>query len=394
MKSWLVHSLIVLALALLPHSALSQSSCAAQNENGDQRCSISCPAGQSASCSDATGSNAPSCTCAGISENLKVKSSLFALRKGQIFEAMDFVAPSPSPIEDTDLISVINTKLATLPDYHLRDSCSGQLDQSCWLSRFNQINAFPGDPAFRVALYEQARAVCTRNVCQPVSGKLTVQGPLNVSAGPTVKVDTPNWDDIPADVDMHHQTYKNCSAVQQSDTFTHSVTRTVGDQITKTHVLTTGSSQTVQISAGLKIGIANFGGSDTLAFSSQTQITDSSMDSHTEQKTDTISLPLIVPPMTLLDLKHSFIQYRVPIPFSGTIAVDGQVSSNLAGISQISSVLPNASDRIFTFSGIVTDSTLLDATTETHQKTLTANDCTDSEKAKALVVTSTFSTHF
>lgn len=62
--------IVVMALAGLTASPFqilarprADSSCKATNTNHDKNCSISCPSGQSASCSDATGSNPPDCHC-------------------------------------------------------------------------------------------------------------------------------------------------------------------------------------------------------------------------------------------------------------------------------------------------------------------------------------------
>lgn len=145
------HLIGLLVVALLPQIAASQSSCSATNDNGDQRCSISCQAGQSASCSDASGSGVPSCTCTGVSDG-DPNSSAFSVLQSHVLQSDvskkdvsnddkpsdDDIPPPPppSPIEITDLISVINAKLGTLSDYHLRDSCDDQLDSKCYIREY------------------------------------------------------------------------------------------------------------------------------------------------------------------------------------------------------------------------------------------------------------------
>ena len=56
--------------------ALADSSCSATNSNGDKKCSITCPSGQSASCSDATGSNPPDCHCSGTQSRSSTQAQL------------------------------------------------------------------------------------------------------------------------------------------------------------------------------------------------------------------------------------------------------------------------------------------------------------------------------
>jgi hypothetical protein len=328
--------LFAIALVALSLSTAAQSSCSATNENNDQRCSVDCSAGQSASCSDASGSNTPSCSCSGIPAAAKVKNGRFKLLDNAMITFAD-ADVAPSPVQNTDLLSVINSKLGSLKDYHLADSCHTEIDQACALQIQTAFGTFiggPGATAFNESVLRQNIQIrCKRDICQPVNGKLTIQVPLIVSGGPTVKIGQPNWKDIPSDVNMHHQTYTNCSDAQQSDSFQHSITRTVGQQITKTKALTTGSSQVVQISGSVDIKALKLGGTDTLSVSTQTQITDANQESHTDQKIDSITLPLVVPAMSLMEIRHSFIQYSVPIPFTGTITVDGQVRSNLSGLA-------------------------------------------------------------
>ena len=76
----MVQHIVLMGVALLfvrSVKAADGSSCSATNTNGDQTCSITCPAGQSASCSNGTGSTPPSCKCVGgLSSGGKVKITL------------------------------------------------------------------------------------------------------------------------------------------------------------------------------------------------------------------------------------------------------------------------------------------------------------------------------
>lgn len=364
---------IVLLLAISSSELKAQSSCSATNDNQDQTCSISCPAGQAAQCTNGVGSSPPACECSGTPENALTRSGHFQLLKSSRFELLDNRAIAPTGIQTTNVLDVIDAKLAALPDHHISNQCHQEgTGQFCPLPTV----CFP----------------TSRTVCQPVNGKLTIQAPLIISSGPTVKVQDPNWQDIPSEIFMQHGDYHNCSSTQQSESFQHAQQLQVGDTITKTKTLSTGSSQAIQISAGLHVGIVNFGGSDTLSFSTTSQITDTNTENHSESITNSVTLPVVVPAMSDVQIKHSYIQYNVPVPFTGTVTVDGQLASNLDGLSLLSQVLPNAADRTFDFAGFVTDSTLIDARTEVHQKTLTATDCQDSNGR--LTQTTKFANHF
>lgn len=56
---------VVIAAALLASLCMAglTQACTATNSNGDQRCQTSCQAGQTASCTNGTGSSAPTCEC-------------------------------------------------------------------------------------------------------------------------------------------------------------------------------------------------------------------------------------------------------------------------------------------------------------------------------------------
>jgi len=138
------------------------------------------------------------------------------------------------------------------------------------------------------------------------------------------------------------------------------------------------------------VGIANFGGQDTLTLNLQSTATDTNTEVKTKTVTNTATEPLIVPAMSLIEVSHSFIQFNVPVQYKGNVTVDGQLAPNLEGLTQISQVLSDA-DRTFDFSGFVTDSNLIDSEISTKQKVLTAADCGAS---KEFTVKSETGNHF
>lgn len=57
-----MRNFILLIFFLFFSSVASTYACSASNENGDT-CETNCSEGQTASCSNASGANAPTCTC-------------------------------------------------------------------------------------------------------------------------------------------------------------------------------------------------------------------------------------------------------------------------------------------------------------------------------------------
>jgi hypothetical protein len=85
---------LVLLTYLFQPPASADSSCSATSSNGDKKCSITCPAGQSAVCSDSTGSTPPDCHCSGTQS----RSNLSAPTKGQLAAPQALSPNGPSPL--------------------------------------------------------------------------------------------------------------------------------------------------------------------------------------------------------------------------------------------------------------------------------------------------------
>jgi hypothetical protein len=364
-----------LSMLLSAPAAIADSSCTATNDNGDQTCSVSCPTGQTAACQNATGSAAPSCSCTGAptpspsatrhvlaSAGTKGNWTLRALTAAEITQP-------PAPITNTNLVSVINAKLATLPDQHISNSCQ-DVHGTCYRPTICQIHG-----GHEVCTGGSAYDCVKGQACSAVNGKLTVGTPLLVSKGPTVSLGQPDLHSIPTSVFTRSGVYTNCSSVQQSETFTHLEQISEGDTVTKTNTLQTGSVQTTTINGSVGLGPLTLGGSRSLQINTTTTYSEADAENHTQMESEQQQLPLLVPSMTQSTITHSFILYNVPVPFTGTVLVDGQLSSNLANLNTLSQVLPTESDRTFTFVGIVTNSTLIDTSVLTNEKKLTAADC-------------------
>jgi hypothetical protein len=129
------------------------------------------------------------------------------------------------------------------------------------------------------------------------------------------------------------------------------------------------------VKGSVGILIAGYEASASLTINTSSTVTDTNTESRTESKTETDTIPISVPPLSHVDASHTFILYQVPIPFSGTVVLDGPVARNLDGISVLSQILPNKSDRTFTFSGTITDSTLVKTATSFNQKKVDPASC-------------------
>lgn len=362
----LATTIALLALMLVTNNLLSQDSCSATNEKNDKRCSVSCSQGQTASCTDVSDSNDPTCYCTGVPSTPSAVGTRFALKNGKVFEPVTD-HQEEVPVETTDVVSVIDQKLSQLPDHHLRQECHPVQSGTYCL---------PPPCCGRQPHLAPLGCVPTyTNVCQQVYGKLTVQPPLIVVSGPTVTLGNVNWNDIPSDFFPGRGIYTNCQSLVQDEQFSHTEAMMIGDTVTKTKTLSTGSSQSSSISGSIKIGPINVGDQQTLTISTQSSITDSNAENHTKSTSETVTVPWHIAAMTESTIQHTIILYHVPVPFTGTVAVDGQISQNLDGIHLLSQLLPSESDRTFDFAGTIGDATLMGTAVKTTEKKLTAADC-------------------
>ena len=372
----LIGLVIALAIVLAPSLGWSDSSCTATNDNGDQTCSISCPTGQSASCQNGTGSTAPVCSCSGMPDNAgRTVQHVFRVPSSKglfkfVVPSVEKLTSAPSVTTSTNLIDVINAKLSTLPDHHVSDSCHEEHDmcpghQICRCCVGGREMCFGGAPY----------PCHSRQVCTPIMGKLTIAPPLNVVKGPTITLGPVDFNSIPTSVLTGRGTYRNCSTIQQSETFTHTEQIAEGDTITKTSSLQSGRTENTSITGSIKLYVISVGGTSSLQLNTTTTYTQSDAENHTQSKIEQVQIPLLAPAKSLTTISHSFIVYHIPIPFTGTITVDGPVSPNLDGVNSLSQILPNDADRTFSFSGVVTDSTLIDTQVSANQKPLSDSEC-------------------
>jgi hypothetical protein len=354
----------------------ADSSCSATNSNGDQSCSVSCPTGQSASCSQASGSSTPSCSCSGSSD---VDSLMKGFKRNTVRAAISksgaalklsahVAAPlAPPSVEETNVIEVINTKLAQLGDKHLADSCT-TVTPACPLRHCPPNSEDYCDPYDRPC-------PPSHEVCTPVIGKLTVATPLTVIKGPSVELGNINWSDIPTDVFAGHAHFANCTTTEQSDQVSYQVTTVSGVTITKTKALETGRTETTNINGKVSFGGVEIGGSDSITVSTKTSYTDANSENHSTQQQIQIQKPIKYPAGTVVDATYQSIRYDVPIPFSGTVVVDAALNPNLTGNNSLSTVMPSEQDRTFQFAGFVTDASLIDDASQIQQRKPTPQEC-------------------
>jgi len=341
--------------------AIADSYCEATNTDGSGRCSVSCPDGQSAQCTDGTGASTPTCICSGT--NATGKKS-------------DKVAPKPltfaSSLDNTNLIDVVNGKLAQLPLHHLSDSCHEETDRTkCTIQEtcHGGIEHGGGCTEHEVCKMKQ--------VCMPVMGHLTVAPPLIVVEGPHVALSTTPLDNVPTSTALKTGRWNNCSSVEQSDTFTHSDTFVVGTTVNKTKTIGTGKAETTSVSGKVSFSYAGIGGdvgaSKTATVSSSITYSDATTESFTHTTTDTDQKMVRVPPKAAVEYTHYFIQLHVPVPFTGSAVVDGQLSHNMDGLNLLSQVLPTVGDRTFPFAGSIVDSNQIVTQSETMEAPAVCN---------------------
>jgi hypothetical protein len=76
-----------------------------------------------------------------------------------------------------------------------------------------------------------------------------------------------------------------------------------------------------------------------------------------------------------INLNSVFVQFNIPVPFTGKVTIDGQLVTNMENAAKLSDVLANESDRTFSFAGVITDTTGVNYQTVTNEKKLAASDC-------------------
>ena len=389
-------------------SANAQSSCSATNDNGDANCSISCSIGQAAVCSNSTGSNSPSCACEGSADFSSVlkrasrASGKFFTLAGKA-EAPDLSslfknsavpvqvkpfssATTASRVEQTDVLHAMNQKLAGLPDFSVGRSCNKVVvDRVCEPVGACTLSVHPLGSVLSNAIAaskELPGAYCGMRCfpvygenCHDVMGKLTASYPLTVQEEPRVEISEPNWNSLPSQVFGNRQRYVNCTTVTQRTTYSHTETTKIGVTVSKTKVLKSSESNSAGITAKVSFKMFDLGGSASRTVNQEVTITDGAQQVNEETINLSLTLPMEVPPMSLVTLDHSWIRRDAPVGFSGTVILDAPIAANRASKSRISDVLPTVSDRTFAFSGTVVSAFTSEGQTQAVQRKLNESEC-------------------
>lgn len=361
--------LVILSLISLAGHALGSSSCSATNENGDQRCSISCQAGQSAVCIDGTGSSSPTCECQGSA----LDSGLFIPNQKNI----TITKKQSEKIEKTDILQVVNSKLNNLNDYHISTSCK-DVENGRFCYRETCINSENGSSSMLIGDKIGTLRFCSRicepryeRVCEPVLGKLQAKPPIAIEKGPTVVVQEPNWKDIPSEIIGYRETYLNCTPAQQSFTFKHGETLKVGARVSKGRSI----DKSLSLEANVSFSYTGIGGGRKVSFNQKVNTSEVEETSSESTKTLDLTLPVIIPPNSKVVMDHYWIKRVVPVHYTGTVIIDTAVSDNQANITRLSQVLTTAQDREFEFSGTVTDTSLSEGSTKVNSEATNKEMC-------------------
>lgn len=366
-----LRKLALFGLCVLAQASQADSSCSAENPDQGQTCSVSCSTGQTARCENASGNGYPYCECEGEPQDFN-KSVFFSVKKP--------ASVVPAVIEKTDALAVINQKLAPFNTYPLAENCANvKVGRRCDVV----VRGIPGCPS---GLRDSAAKLATplrcgsdpvicRDIferrCSPSIGALTARAPFFIEQPPQVRVDEPNWNAIPSSILGLKKVYRNCSSIQQSQTFRHTETVRTGTRVVKTRTVDIGS----EISATLSFSFVSPGSSMSAKFSNKTSTTNTNEENYESTQAIEETIPLLIPPKTKLSLTHTFIQREVPVNYSGTVQLDAAASENLAGIKLISQVLTDPKDRQFVFSGTVLSASISDGYTNLDEEKLSDADC-------------------
>lgn len=344
------------------------ASCSASNDAGDS-CSIDCAVGQSAACSNATGASSPTCECKGD------PSGLTFLKLGSGVKAL-----SSSEKLETDVVSVVNAKLATLPAAHLRNSCRQvENGQACRERRYRCVlggastSSVVRDPIREPMIdwcYESICHPTYATVCDPVMGSLSSTGQFTVEVAPKVQVQEPNWNDVPIGYFGLRAKYRNCNPEKQTMEFSHVRRFTVGSKLSKTKTIK--SNQEISASVGFEFVVK---GNVAAKFNKEISLGSAEETSEQREETFTYREVVNIPPMHYVEYRHEFGQKSVDILYSGVVQLDGPLEANMAGVQLLSQALTKPDDRVFEFAGVVSDAQVYDALTDNRATKLSEAEC-------------------
>lgn len=383
---WFRH-LLVASLGLCAAAVHAQSSCSATNDNQDASCSISCEVGQAAVCRNGTGSSTPTCECSGSSIDIFRKSIANVTPgadKGQPQIASTASTVNTTPVqrlEQTNVLDVINQRLAKLQDFELGRQCRQVQDGQICRPIRTCVLSVPNKPPTMMSGMHCGETCLPRykEVCTTVVGKLTATTPLLLQSEPQVAIKEPNWSDIPSQVLGYSETYENCSEREQSMTFRHTTATKVGSRIAKSKVLRTGETNALVINAKVTFKVADVGGeaggSSTRTVAHDVTVTDAEEQNVEQNVALEKTIPLFVPPMSHVTIAHSWVKREAPIPFQGFAVLDAPLTTNLSGKTFVSQVLPAQGDRTFPFEGTVHFAFTAEGKTSVVQRNLTPAQC-------------------
>ncbi|SEB51247.1 hypothetical protein SAMN05519105_0585 [Rhodobacter sp. 24-YEA-8] len=356
---------IIFSLFAMPGFA---QSCSASNDVGDQ-CSISCATGQAAQCRNGSGASAPVCEC--VSSLLSEPDATAQSEGASIHKANGNAAIPSEPRVHVNVASSLSKELSSLKDFDISQSCRSEVvGERCEpdMTPCSDVtkNIGPAVWLFACAPRQTICALVYGQVCYPVLGKLTIGGPLIVVSGPSVSIEEPNWEGIPAKIMGMREVYTNCTPRDQTFTYTHSERWITGARETKGRSLTVGREENVTVKTGAKYEAYGFGVNGEVQYGIKWSSSSSSSSgeefNHQSEVSDTRSMPVEVPQMSRLIIEHYWSQRVVPFRYKGSIVVDAPLSSNLSGKSLASQVLPEAA-RTFSFSGVISDSLIIEGNT-------------------------------
>lgn len=379
--------LLMASLGLCAAAVHAQSSCSATNDNQDASCSISCEVGQAAVCRNGTGSSTPTCECTGSSIDIFRKSIANVTTgadKGQPQIASTASTVNTTPVqrlEQTNVLDVINQRLAKLQDFELGRQCRQVQDGQICRPIRTCVLSVPNKPPTMMSGMHCGETCLPRykEVCTTVVGKLTATTPLLLQSEPQVTIKEPNWSDIPSQVIGYRESYNNCSDVEQGKTFKHSTVSKAGTRITKSKVLRTGETNGLTINAKVTFKVADIagevGGSTSRTVAHEVVVTDAKEEFFDETVSLEETMPVRVPPMSLVTVDHSWVRREGPIPFQGFAVLDAPLTTNLSGKTFVSQVLPSQGDRTFPFEGTVHFAFHAEGKTSLVQRKLTPAEC-------------------
>ncbi len=219
--------------------------------------------------------------------------------------------------------------------------------------------------------------------CYPKHGVLTVTHPIDLIES-NITLGSPIKSALPERFSADRIYLRNCTSSRQTLTGNMSLQAQVNQQITNSTQIQTSRSTSLSATFSInftKTSAGQFAGSQQ--WQKQMSTTQAVATSEMETITKAYSVPIDVPPMTLIIMTGQWVGSEVQIPWAAKLTVDSNVSKNLSGKNRMSDVLSH-DDRTFSTQGIIRGFSLNSVDVVYSELKLSSEHCNDTSESRKM----------